>query len=196
MLLYTGSGFANSETRTIEQGLTASTNNQYTVELIDSYGDSWTNLAYLAIYGKYGNSVFKNTLTEDREETYTFSLIYGIDQSATWKMTSGSITAGWTAYSFFDSTWTDATLGSITTTVSGTQYFRKQFAGLSNMAAYDVRLYYKAGVIAYINGAEVYRDNMPAGDVTVSTAATGQYTDVAYRGFIRPGSEVASQQSI
>ena len=64
------------------------------------------------------------------------------------------------------------------------------------MAAYDVRLNYKAGVIAYVNGAEVYRDNMPAGDITASTAATGQYTDIAYRGFIRPGSEVAGQQAI
>ena len=97
---------------------------------------------------------------------------------------------------FSDSTWADATLGSVTTSVSGTQYFRKQFVGLSNMAAYDVRLYYKAGVVAYINGAEVYRDNMPAGDPTAATDATGQYQDFAYRGFIRPGSEVASQQSI
>ena len=39
-LLYTGDGFANSETRTIEQCLTSSTNNQYTVEMIDSYGAS------------------------------------------------------------------------------------------------------------------------------------------------------------
>ena len=111
-------------------------------------------------------------------------------------MTSGSITAGWTAYSFSDSTWADATLGSVTSAASGTQYFRKTFSGLANMAAYDVRLYYKAGVIAYINGAEVYRDNMPAGDVSAGTAASGSYEDIAYRGFIRPGSEVASQQSI
>ena len=195
-LLYTGTGFANSETRTIEQCLASSTNNQYTVELIDSYGDSWYNGAFLAIYGKHGNAVFKTTLVDDDKETYTFSLYYGIEQGATWKMTSGSITAGWTAYSFSDSTWADATLGSVTTAASGTQYFRKTFTGLANMAAYDVRLYYKAGVIAYINGAEVYRDNMPAGEASAATAASGSYEDIAYRGFIRPGSEVASQQSI
>ena len=176
--------------------MTSSTNNQYTLELLDSYGDSWTSGSYLTIYGESNNVVFKNFLTASSEETYTFSLYYGVTQSDTWKMTSGSISGDWTAYSFSDSTWTDATLGSVTTTVSGTQYFRKQFSGLSSMAAYDVRLYYKDGVIAYINGAEVYRDNMPAGDVTSSTTATGQYTDLEYRGFIRPGSEVASQQSI
>ena len=176
--------------------MTSSTNNQYTLKLIDSYGDSWQSGSYLTIYGKYGNAVFKNYMTELSEESYTLSLYYGIEQDSTWKMTYGSITAGWTAYSFSDSTWTDATLGSVTTSVTGTQYFRKQFVGISNMAAYDVRLNYKAGVIAYINGAEVYRNNMPAGDVTASLPATGQYQDIAYRGFIRPGSEVTSQQSI
>ena len=165
-LLYTGTGFANSETRTIEQCLTTSTNNQYTIEMLDSYGDSWYNGAYLAVYGKSGNAVFKNTLVDDDKETYTVSLYYGIEEGATWKMVSGSASTGWTGYSFSDSTWTDATLGSVTASVSGTQYFRKQFVGLANMAAYDVRLKYKAGVVAYINGAEVYRDNMPAGDIS------------------------------
>ena len=195
-LLYTSPEFANSEVRTIEQCLATSTNNQYSIELLDSYGDSWTSGSYLTIFGENENVVFKNFLTASSQETYTFSLYYGVAKSETWKMTYGSISGDWTAYSFSDSTWEDATLGSVTTAVSGTQYFRKQFVGLSDMAAYDVRLYYKAGVIAYINGAEVYRDNMPDGDITSTTAATGQYTDISYHGFIRPGSEVASQQSI
>ena len=110
-LLYTGSGFANNETRTIERCVTTSTNNQYTVELIDSYGDSWYTGAYLAIYGQYGNIVFKNYMVEKRLETFNISLYYGVDKDATWKMTSGSITDGWTDYSFSDSTWSDATLG-------------------------------------------------------------------------------------
>ena len=195
-LLYTGSNFANSETRTIEQCLPSSTNNQYTVELIDSYGDSWCAGSYLSIFGRFGNVIFKNMLVDPNQESYPFSLYYGIDQDSTWKMASDIASTGWTEYSFSDSTWMDATLGSVTTSVSGTQYFRKQFVGLSEMAAYDVRLYYKAGVVAYINGVGVYRDNMPEGDVSSTTAATGEYTELAYRGFIRPGSEVASQQSI
>ena len=179
--LYTGSGFANNEERTIEQCLTSSTNNQYTVKLIDSYGDSWSNGAYLAIYGVSGNLVFKNFLTDSLEETHQFSLYYGISESALWKITSGSVTGTWTEYNFGDSSWTEVTLGSVSSSVSGTQYFRKQFTGLASMAAYDVRLYYKAGVVAYINGAEVYRDNMPSGDVTSDTAATSEYDDTLCR---------------
>ena len=195
-LLYTSPTFANNDIREIEQCISTTTNNQYKIDLLDSYGDSWYTGAFLTIFGQYGNTVFKNMLTDARKETYSLSLYYAIEKGATWKLTSGTVSNGWTAYSFSDSTWTDATLGSVSTAVSGTQYFRRQFVGLSNMAAYDVRLYYKAGVIAYINGAEVYRDNLSSGDVTSSTPATGQYTELAYRGFIRPGSEVASQQSI
>ena len=195
-LLYTSPIFANNENRVIEKCITSTTNNQYKIDLLDSYGDSWTAGSFLTIFGQYGNAIFKNMLTAPRKETYTLSLYYAIEKNALWKLTSGTASAGWTTYSFSDSTWTDAQLGSVTTTVSGTQYFRKQFAGLANMAAYDVRLYYKAGVVAYINGAEVYRDNMPAGTISSSTAASGQYQNTNYRGFIRPGSEVAGQQSI
>ena len=165
-LLYTGSGFADNEERTIEQCLSSSSNNQYTLKMIDSYGNSWYNGASLTIYGQYGNVVFKNFMTAGDEEVHPFSLYYGISKNTAWKMTSGSVTGSWTEYNFEESGWTEETLGSVSGSVSGTQYFRKQFTGLASMAAYDVRLYYKAGLVAYINGAEVYRDNMPAGDVT------------------------------
>ena len=196
-LLYTGSGFADGEIHIIEQCLTSTTNNQYYLECLDSLGNAWSRDSYLTMFGKHGNAVFKSVSTNMNRKTHAVSLYYGIEQDATWKMTSGSITNGWTDYSFSDSTWWNATLGSVSSvSVSGNQYFRKQFVGLSDMAAYDVRLLYKAGVIAYINGVEVYRDNMPAGMITSSTAATGEYPELAYRGFIRPGSEVASQQTI
>ena len=195
--LYTGSGFINNETRITEQCLTSSLNNQYTIVLFTTSGTSWSSGSYLTIYGKYGNAVFKFLLVDASGRTYPLSLYYGIEQNATWTIVSGSASSGWTDYSFSDSSWINATLGSDPIpAMSGTQYFRKQFVGLSDMAAYDVRLYYKAGVIAYINGNEVYRDNLPDGSVSSTTAATGQYSELAYRGFIRPGSEVASQQSI
>ena len=176
--------------------LSASTNSQYTVKLLPSSGSSWPDGSIITLYGQYDNVVFKNALSTASEESYVLSLYYGIDQDAIWKMMSGSFADGWTAYSFSDNTWSDVTLGSGSAAATDTQYFRKKFVGLTGMAAYDVRLYYKAGVVAYINGAEVYRDNMPDGDVSSTTAASGEYSELAYRGFIRPGSEVATQESI
>ena len=40
-VLKTSAAFANNEQRTDEYCLTATTNNQYTFKIIDSYGDSW-----------------------------------------------------------------------------------------------------------------------------------------------------------
>ena len=70
-LLYTSPEFANSEVRTIEQCLATSTNNQYSIELLDSYGDSWTSGSYLTIFGENENVVFKHFLTASSQETYT-----------------------------------------------------------------------------------------------------------------------------
>ena len=199
-LIYTSIVCTVQGTLIDEVCLPSSTNSQYTIELVDSYGDSWDSGSYLTIYGQYGNAVFKNMMVAVSSETFSFSLYYGIRQSDTWKMTSGVLTSiDWTTYSFPDTAWTEVTLGSDSIpAASDFQYFRKQFVGLANMAAYDVRLYYKAGVIAYINGVEVYRDNMSEGDVTSDSTPypTGQYSEIGYHGFIRPGAEVAGQQSI
>ena len=50
--------------------------------------------------------------------------------------------------------------------------------------------------VVYVNGEEVYRDNMPAGPITSSTSATGSYALASYHNVIRPGSEVSATASI
>ena len=102
-LLYTSPIFANNENRVIEKCITSTTNNQYKIDLLDSYGDSWTTGSHLTIFGQYGNAIFKNMLTAPRKETYTLSLYYAIEKNALWKLTSGTASAGWTTYSFSDS---------------------------------------------------------------------------------------------
>ena len=61
-LLFTSPVFANHENRVIEKCLSSSTNKQYKIELLDSYGDSWTTGSRLTVYGLYGNAVFKNMI--------------------------------------------------------------------------------------------------------------------------------------
>ena len=124
-------------------------------------------------------------------EEYTLSLYYGIKKNQQWKMTS-SVSGNWKDYNYSDSDWTSVTLGSVTTTVSGTQYFRKTFTSIANMAAYEAQFNYRCGLIAYLNGVEILRDNMN----DAGTQATGCYASTSYHGIIRPGSEVSSTQSI
>ena len=63
-----------------------------------------------------------------------------------------------------------------------------------NMAAYELSMNYRYGIIAYINGTEIYRDNMPDGSVSSTTLASGSYATIGYRSVIRPGNEISSNQ--
>ena len=83
-----------------------------------------------------------------------------------------------------------------TITPSGTQYFRKSFTGLSGLAAYELSLKYTTGIVVYINSNEIYRDNMPAGEISSSTAATGSYSTLTYHSVIRNAMEVAATTSV
>ena len=76
----------------------------------------------------------------------------------------------------------------------GSQYFRKPFNGVANMAAYEIQLQFEYGIIAYINGKEVFREHMPApefGVITPSTPSSGSFATPAFHGVIRPASEVS-----
>ena len=58
------------------------------------------------------------------------------------------------------------------------------------MAAYEVRFNYRHGIVAYINGLEIYRDNIAEGTVSGDTAATGSHSNYTFRGVIRGSQEV------
>ncbi|KAK8831754.1 hypothetical protein WA577_001813, partial [Blastocystis sp. JDR] len=77
----------------------------------------------------------------------------------------------------------------------GSQYFRKPFNGVANMAAYEIQLKF----IAYINGKEVFREHMPApefGVITPSTPSSGSFATPAFHGVIRPASEVSATTAL
>ena len=185
--------FAEWEREEFEYCLPMNANAQYSLTLSDEYGDSWSAGSYLEIRGIYGNIFFKNMMTEDEEEEYTLSLYYAISKNAEWKI-SNSFSAEWRTFAFDDSTWSAAVFSP--TPITGTQYLRKQFIGIPNMAAYEARILYQYGIVIYMNGVEVYRDNMPTGPITNETLATGGYPNTDYHGFIRSGLEVAEANGI
>ena len=195
--LYENDIYINFEESVVESCIDTSSTGMYTLELSDGFGDGWADMSFLTLTGKNGNVFFKNWMTDVSEtsvttitQIYTLSLLYPIDKNAEWKVKNNA-QGNWTSTSYSDSDWNTETLGSATGSYYGTQYFRKQFTGVNDMAAYEVRMNYRYGVIAYISGVEVFRDNMPAGAVTSDTAASSQYPAVDMRGFIRPGMEIA-----
>ena len=192
--------FANSEKRTDEYCLPATANNQYTFKLYDSIGgsgDSWYNGAWVSVAGIYGNVVFKNFMIEKAEETFALSLYYPVMKNAEWKMlaTTSSVAADWNTVNFGESGWNAVTLGSAPA-ATGTQYFRKTFTGIANMAAYEYDMNYRYGIVVYVNGVEVFRDHMADGEVTVTTPSNGGFTDYEYHGVIRPAGEVTTSNNV
>ena len=188
-VVYTSPSFTDSDEREIEVCLSASTNHQYTLEMIDSYGDSWADGAWIKFESINGNVMYKGMMTEGRTQTEPLSLYSPINKNEPWKYTN-NLSGNWKEYSFDDSTWTDYMAGREAVVGQGIQYFRRQFTGVDNMAAFELQLNYQFGVVAYINGAEVYRDNMPDGEPTSSTVATGSYSSYDYHGIIRSANEV------
>ena len=108
-VVYTSS-FAASGEREIEVCLSASTNHQYTLEMLDSYGDSWADGAWIKFESINGNVMYKTMMTEGRTQTEPLSLYSPINKNEPWKYTN-NLSGNWKEYSFDDSTWTDYMAG-------------------------------------------------------------------------------------
>ncbi|KNB41579.1 hypothetical protein JH06_5160 [Blastocystis sp. subtype 4] len=193
-VVYTSPSLVNNQERVIEQCITASNHNQYTLQMSDSAGDSWSDGAWLMIEGINGNVMYKVMMTESRTQTEPLSLYSPINLGSDWKYKNG-VTGNWKDVNFPDSDWTSVTLGISAQSAPGTQYFRKTFEGINDMAAFELQMKYRYGVVAYINGNEVYRDNMPDGEPSSSTLASGEYNSFDYHGIIRSAQPV-TQSSV
>ena len=194
-IAYTSPTLVSNSERTIETCLPASSNYIYTLTMMDSANDAWTDNAWIVIKDVNDNPVLKYMMTEKSTETVNFALYSPISKNASWKF-SNNFYGGWNQYSFAESGWTDVTLGSVTQQASGTQYFRKTYAGATGMAAVDVQFLYSHGIVAYINGVEIFRDNMPTGEPNQGTMASGSYATAEYHGVIRPAAVAEAAQSV
>ena len=187
--LFTSPPFSNNQQYVYEVCLNASSNHIFTLVMKDS-GPRWFPGSWIEIEGMNGNIVYKGMMTEDRVQIEQFSLYSPINKNDSWKYIN-SVSDNWKDVSYSDVDWSDVVTGSATQSVSGTQYFRKVFNGVEGMAAVEIELKYQYGIVAYLNGVEVYRDNMSDGQPSIDTLATGSYTSSDYHGVIRSASGVS-----
>ena len=66
--------FVDGQMDNSEFCLDATTNSQYQIRMYDIYGDGWSDNSWVRIEGQYGNYVFKNFLSTNSQETFSFSL--------------------------------------------------------------------------------------------------------------------------
>ena len=155
--------------------------------MLDTLDDSWADGAWIMVEGINGNIMYKAMMTERSIQTESLSLYSPINKGDTWKLNSDNW-GYWKRVDYGDSGWINVSTGNDTKSATGTQYFRKRFTGIENMAAIEIQLKYQSGIVVYMNETEVYRDNMPDGEPVTTTLATGNYSSCDYRGVIRPAS--------
>ena len=119
-----------------------------------------------------------------------------VDFGATWKYLDNGSNQGtnWLADGFSDGSWAsgpgelgygdgdEATVVSYGPDANNkyiTTYFRKlvNIANPSGYINFTLNVRRDDGIVVYINGTEVYRDNMPAGPVSYTTLALGAFDD-------------------
>jgi len=111
-----------------------------------------------------------------------------IPTNAVWKYLSNGSNQGtnWRNSSFDDSSWPQgaAELGygdAPTTTVTAnktTYYFRKNISITpSQFSDFTLKLRRDDGIVVYVNGTEVYRNNMPSGTISYTTQASSACSD-------------------
>lgn len=114
-----------------------------------------------------------------------------VASNSVWKYNDRGVDLGaaWRSNTYSDVTWSNGVtrLGfggdGETVALAGqpviTYYFRKPFVVTSNWTVTNliVSLARDDGAVVYLNGAEVVRDNMPAGTISYSTRASGNAAD-------------------
>ena len=145
--------------------------------------DTWNVCSGLEIFGPYGNRLFRRN---PLGSVYLLSLIMPIEKNQEWVWTT-TYKSDWLSGSTTE--WDSGVPSSLPESDS-TYYFRKSIQGMDYVSAYEFRILYRYGVVAYLNGVEVYRDNMPDGAITPETRCSKTYGSYDYRGTIRNGFEV------
>ena len=113
-----------------------------------------------------------------------------ISTGAVWRYLDNGTDQGtaWRALSFNDELWAAGPAelgfgdgGEATTNASGfiTYYYRQTFnvADASSITNLRARLKRDDGAVIYLNGTEVFRSNMPTGEITAATSAAGTAAD-------------------
>ena len=148
----------------------------------DTRADGWDN-GYYNIYLNDNTTVLTGTLgARVYEETFVVSIGYVVSPMLTeYRYLNGNTApANWKDVNFVDATWSLGLVSSFGNAASTTQYFRRSFSidHPESYADFALTIKSRYGYIAYLNGKEVFRYNMPDGDVTSSTNCLQDFVEI------------------
>ena len=189
--------FSDNEVNESEYCVDTTVDSIYTLRLMDSLSDSWSRGSYIEVKGVSDNVVFKGFMVNHNQESHRISLAQPINQGAVWKFRSGTTTSStWYLPSFDDATWSSYIDGTSSRSTQGTQFFRKEFTGRTEPVVYEVRFFYRYGIVAYLNGIEIFRDHLPEETLSASTFSNGDYVTPDYYGVILPNTLIQGRNVI
>ncbi len=152
-----------------------------TVSISDTFGDGWTTGSglYVEVYSGYSTNynpiAFLFERKTDTVRDYQFNLNMLISNHAsTWKYVQGNVPANW--YGTTEPAGFNAfPMSPLPAATSTVWLFRNSFSvtNKSGSAGIELKVKSRAGLIVYINGVEVHREFLGAGDITTGSVPTG-----------------------
>ena len=191
-VIASGSGFAANKEYTNTYCVPVG---EYVALLTDSYGDGWTTGSFLRLYDEDDSLIQEFTIEAKYDRTATsytgyFSVVSSSVTSIWRAMLDKEPKKGWNAIDFDDSAWMETTSDVYYQNWSqNTIYFRYEL-NVTDSIKYPVveyGIWYKDGIIIYLNGEEVCRRNMPSGTIRHNTMASATFVGYYQRVGSAPG---------
>ncbi|KAK8801175.1 hypothetical protein WA158_001945 [Blastocystis sp. Blastoise] len=143
-------------------------NGIYTVTISDSYNDGWDD-AYFEVLLEDNTRILQGSIGgTEGERSFPIELNYILNPKLTlwtYHISTSDVDVAWNTITYVPTDWKESIPGGFDKPDSITQYYRSLFTmqnkELYGSAVISIRTRY--GVIAYINGVEIYRDNVPGG---------------------------------
>ena len=154
---------------------------EYTVTMSSSSGTTWQGNSFMTINALVDGHSFilaKTRLSVQGEETFSLPIslpLLPASASSFKYLADGTVPSNWYTSDFSDSAWSTLDASDRPSTSQKVKLFRATFNVASKDGAQGFELYLKArnGVLAYLNGEEIYRSYLEAGDITAESTPTG-----------------------
>ncbi|KAK8794614.1 hypothetical protein WA158_001595 [Blastocystis sp. Blastoise] len=171
--------------------------------LFDDNNDGWEKGAYLDVSLKYDltteHRIARMYLLTGNTTTYYVNTRLDLAPKSAWRYQRGAPTdVNWKIVSFSDNTWQTLTYSPLVSITQNIILLRNTFTITSKTKMVGWELFFKsiAGCVIYVNGNEVYRHNLAAGEITTSTVATNGDTAFLWRSVSGPMTILSNGNSV
>ncbi|KAK8803786.1 hypothetical protein WA158_001480 [Blastocystis sp. Blastoise] len=169
---FDGVGFDNKEA-TYELCLAPK---KHTFVALDGNNDGWVDGSFFVLTTNGGVTILKGTLDRYTREEWTFYPHYTVALSSSWKYYNKNLDGiNWKDSTYDDTEWISYTAGHFPPVSTMTRYYRYTGilpSNLDEFVIYELGMYNKEGIIVYINGQEIYRQNINVSNPSFITPAS------------------------